>query len=250
MDSQSFLTLVSNCRPQGLQSLCDADTPIDASNKRISHSVTRSLQYLDDFFRKQDNDLKSMAVFGSIAGGYDLKSRLISCSDVMERKVDGFVIEGLHDYNPLNSQSLHPDADPVLLQVLQVLPVDGPKAIFGCLKPETMFHLMKLGIDIFDSSYATMLTESGKALIIRVSQDHESNVTVESETMDLIEDRFKEDMSPISSDCECYACRKSFTRAYINHLLVTKEMLSSVLLNLHNLFTIYHFFRTIRSKCS
>lgn len=250
INNQGYMDLVSHCQPQAFQSLCDADTPIDASNKRISHSVKRSQAYLDELRMKQADNLMSVAapVFGSIVGGYDLRSRLISCSLVSEKEVDGYVIEGLHDYDSHKSQVLLPEAHSIIEQVLHNLPVNAPKAIFGCLKPETMFQLMKLGIDIFDSSYATALTDSGKALIVRIAQNHDSEVEVHSSVMDLKSGEYREDMSIISSECACYACSRSFSRAYLNHLLVTKEMLASVLLNLHNLYTMYRFFREIRSK--
>ena len=46
--------------------------------------------------------------------------------------------------------------------------------------------------------------------------------------------RFKEDFTPIEDDCDCYAC-KNYTRAYIRHLINTKEILGVRLLSIHNL---------------
>ena len=252
ISSTAYLDLVSCIKPQAFQSLCDSDTPKDAPNKRIGHAVKRSLQYLDDLYLRQENGptIATAPVFGSVVGGFDLKSRLISVEDVSGRKVEGFVLEGFHDYDPNNSLILHPEAYDILTQVMDHLPKDAPKALFGCLTPETMFQLMRMGVDIFDSSYATMLTEKGQALLIRISDAADSSISVQSELLDLNKDEFKADMTVIASDCDCYSCKKSFTRAYINHLLVTHEMLSSVLLNLHNIYTLYKFFRNVRHHYS
>jgi tRNA-guanine family transglycosylase len=247
MDNPNYMDMIQYSKVQAFQSLCDCDTPKDASNKRKDNSLKRSLQYLDELQvrRKQDQVFGAgAAVFGSVTGGFDLKTRLISAAKVSEHEVDGFVLEGFHNYDPLQ-QELDDDSYPILEQVLLNLPEKSPKAVFGSLSPETMLRLMEMGVSVFDSSYATALTERGHALLVHFSTD-ESGFRVRSETLDLRDIQYKDDMSIISSECGCYSCQKSFTRAYINHLLVTSEMLSSVLLNLHNLFTMYHFFRRLR----
>lgn len=252
MSNTGYFDLISCVKPQAFQSLCDSDTPKDAPNKRVGHAVKRSLGYLDELRQKQQNGLTAVTgpVFGSVVGGFDLKSRLISAKDLSERQVDGFVLEGFHDYDPENSKVLHPDAYVIMRQIMEHLPKEAPKALFGCLKPETMFQLMKMGVDIFDSSYATMLTEKGQALLISISDCPDSGISVQSDLLDLSREEFKDDMTVIASDCGCYSCTKLFTRAYINHLLATREMLSSVLLNLHNIYTVYKFFRNVRNHFS
>ena len=253
MNGINYLDLVSCVKPHVFQSLCDSDTPADASNKRISFSVTRSREYLDELRLRQEKGLTdvSQPVFGSLEGGFDMKARLKSATDLNDRNVNGFVIEGFHDYDPDNSQILCPEAYHLLHQAVNSLQTEKPKAIFGCFKPETMLQLMRQGVDLFDSSYATMLTEKGFALLINyVSTDGpagDSDFNVKSEIMDLNDAVYKNDMKTIGDDCKCYTCRQEFTKAYINHLLVTKEMLSRVLLNLHNLFALYAFFRKVRN---
>lgn len=252
MSGINYLDLISCVKPHVFQSLCDSDTPVDASNKRISLSVTRSREYFDELRLRQEKGLTdvSQPVFGSLEGGFDMKARLKSTTDLNDRNVNGFVMEGFHDYDPDNSQILSPEAYRLLHQAIMSLQTDRPKAIFGSFKPETMLQLMRQGVDIFDSSYATMLTEKGFALLINYTLTDgpagDSDFDVKSEIMDLNDSIYKNDMKTIADDCKCYTCRQEFTRAYINHLLVTKEMLSRILLNLHNLFTLYAFFRKVR----
>lgn len=57
--------------------------------------------------------------------------------------------------------------------------------------------------------------------------------------------RYKEDFTPFLENCECLACKKH-TRAYTNHLLVTRELLGPMLLTIHNLHHYKRFFESIR----
>ena len=108
--------------------------------------------------------------------------------------------------------------------------------------------LFSLGIDVLDSSFATGLTEEGKAILVSYNDFNGTEfkedlpaLYVTSSLLDLNLNSFKEDMSPLSCDCRCYSCQKGFSRSYIHHLINTKEMLASVLLNLHNLYVIQDF---------
>ena len=251
MSSIGYLELISSVRPQAFQSLSDADTPKDASKKRLSTALKRTLEYLDELRLRQEKQLTSVSgpVFGSVVGGFDMKSRLICVKDLKERNVDGYVLEGFHDYGTERAGNLDEETVHLLQQVIAELPTEKPKALFGSFTPEVMLQLMKAGVDMFDSSYATMLTEQGCALMTSVSPaSNAAGLSVRSHVLHLNKGEFKEDMNVIDTDCGCYSCKKSFTRAYINHLLVTKEMLASVLLNLHNLYVLYDFFRRIRSE--
>lgn len=64
-------------------------------------------------------------------------------------------------------------------------------------------------------------------------------------SIDLTDLLYKEDFNPISTSCGCYACRHH-TRGYVNHLLATKELLSSVLLTMHNVWCYSKFFERVR----
>ena len=252
----AYLDLISLVKPQAFQSLADADTPKDASPKRLGHSLSRTLGYLDEMRLRQQHGLvaaEGASVFASVVGGHDAHTREVSVKDLLERSVDGYVLEAFHDYDPAKTLHLEPETIGLVNRVTGCLPKEAPKALFGCFSPEIMLQLMEAGIDIFDSSVATVLTERGHAMVIKVTSpagDSTQGLSVETQVLDLRERKFKEDMTVIARGCRCYACKQLFTKAYINHLLVTKEMLASVLLNLHNIFALYDFFREVRSHAS
>jgi queuine tRNA-ribosyltransferase len=57
---------------------------------------------------------------------------------------------------------------------------------------------------------------------------------------------FARDEQPIDPACGCYTCR-TFTRAYLRHLIIAREMLAATLLSIHNLFTLVELARNLRS---
>lgn len=231
--SHDFIEIVDVLKPDGYQALCDSDTPVDASKKRISHSVKRTLGYLDQILAQRGDT--SCVLFGSLEGGSNLTSRMISVSETKKRPVSGYVFEAI-------KENLKGDVN-LIKAVLAEVPYDKPRAVFGILRPEEIHSLISIGFDIFDSSYATLLSETGKALVI----DFNNSITTSSE-LDLSDKNYKEDFSIISKDCNCYSCCKGFTKGYINHLLNCKEMTATVLLMLHNLHVLYGWINKIKKQ--
>ena len=77
------------------------------------------------------------------------------------------------------------------------------------------------GIDMFDCVLATRVARNGTALTSR------GKVVVRNAV-------YKEDFTPLDEECDCYCC-KHYTKAYLRHLVNAGEMLSSLLLSLHNI---------------
>lgn len=107
-----------------------------------------------------------------------------------------------------------------------LLPAEKLKVSMGCWNPLVVLELIESGIDIFDSSYPYVLTEASKALTLIYNNDiknkHQAVISIADKS-------YVNDFTPISEYCECLAC-KNHTKAYINHLHNTKEMLCYILL--------------------
>lgn len=69
---------------------------------------------------------------------------------------------------------------------------------------------------------------------------------VKAFSIDLKNEQFRDDFSPLVEGCPCYCC-KNHTRAYLYHLLLTNELLAGVLLMIHNLHHYFAFFQSIRN---
>ena len=113
-----------------------------------------------------------------------------------------------------------------------ILPAEKPRYLMGVGTPEDLIEGVLRGIDIFDCVLPTRLAR------------HNSAMTM-SGRLNLMNASFAEDQRPIDEHCTCYTCR-TFTRAYLRHLIVAKEMLAATLLSIHNLHTLLQLARDLR----
>lgn len=248
VNASKLIDVMTNFRPDAYQALCDSDTPLDASNKRISKSVERSVYLLEECLskHKESGVLNSgkTSILATIEGGFSLNARKKSIEQTVSKAVDGFVIDGFHTYGQQISEKFSLESvKPILAEIVEKLPTDKPRIIFGPLTPILILKLISNGIDVFDSSYATVMSEKGVALQKLIDLNR---LTINNSVIDLNSKVYKEDFGPLEDNCQCYSCSNSFSRAYINHLLNASEMLAKTLLMFHNLHVFYEFFRNIR----
>ena len=88
------------------------------------------------------------------------------------------------------------------------------------------------GVDLFDCVIPTRFGRHGTAL-------------VGGDRWNLKNAQFREDFTPLDEQCPCYTCQ-TFTRAYLNHLVRSQEMLGYILLSLHNITELVRFTQRIR----
>ena len=263
VDFAFYQKALNSLKPDAYVSLCDGETPKNCTHKRISKACTRTLRFLDEHIQHKNDGF----IFGAVEGGFDIEQRKRSAKQVSERPVDGFCLDG---FNLTTSEAVLLNYDKDLKElindcVLPNLPEEKPKLYLGVCSPRLLLKLINAGVDMFDSSYATFMTDQGKALIFQNTlhnlKENSSDIVNENlvtdndlevepenlDTIDLNDMKYKNDFRPISNKCSCYTCRKH-TRAYINHLLMTKELLAPILLTLHNLHHYETFFETIRAS--
>ena len=152
---------------------------------------------------------------GIVQGGVDEGLRRRSAAEIMGVGFDAYAIGGL---------SVGERGDQMLATVElmdDVLPADRLRYFMGIGDPVGMLEVVRRGVDIFDCVLPTRLARTGTAF----SAEGRLN---------LRNARFAADMRPLDETCDCYACR-TFTRAYVRHLVLQKEMLGAILLSQHNL---------------
>jgi len=115
--------------------------------------------------------------------------------------------------------------------------------------PHEILHAIALGVDMFTIAFITEATDAGIALDFSfpVAKDLGSNASLLPLGVDMWSPNHAADLSPLSTDCECYSCTNHH-RAFVQHLLNAKEMLGWVLLQLHSHHVIDNFFVSIRSS--
>ena len=152
---------------------------------------------------------------GIVQGGVDEALRRRSAAEIMGVGFDAYAIGGL---------SVGERGDEMLAAVElmdDVLPADRLRYFMGIGDPVGMLEVVRRGVDVFDCVLPTRLARTGTAF----SAEGRLN---------LRNARFAADRRPLDETCDCYVCR-TFTRAYVHHLVLQKEMLGAQLLSQHNL---------------
>lgn len=121
--------------------------------------------------------------------------------------------------------------------------------------PQQLLDVVEVGVDLLTVPFVNEATDAGVALDFAFTETHESaafNTTPfytdrKALGVDMWSPQHATDLSPLSRDCDCYACQKHH-RAYLQHLLSAKEMLAWVLLQIHNYRVLDRFFAGIRQS--
>lgn len=114
---------------------------------------------------------------------------------------------------------------PLMYEMLEAirpeLPDGVPRYLMGVGSPDCLIEGVRRGIDMFDCVLATRIARNGTALTSK------GKIVVRNAA-------YREDFTPLDENCDCYCCR-NYTKAYLRHLINAGEMLSSMLLSLHNI---------------
>lgn len=235
LTSDKYMDVIEAFQPDFFHVLCDGETPCDASKKRLIKSLDKSKKFFTECLeRRKKSEVvspDSSFMIAAVEGGYskDARKDMLSFLATHENDIDGYFLDGLH-LNGVSATKLMEDSTvsdklyEILDFCMKSLPESKPKFIFGPYPPPMILQFVKRGIDIFDTSYAYLATQSSHALLFDVEGGRSGEFAI-----DLSQETFKEDFGPLKEGCGCVTCTKH-TRAYINHLMNCKELLGSTLL--------------------
>ena len=167
---------------------------------------------------------RGQLLFGIAQGGMYPDLRKQSVEQLAEIGFDGYAIGGLSVGEP------KPLMFEVLAQTAPLLPQDAPRYLMGVGTPLDLVRGVAMGVDMFDCVLPTRNARNG-ALFTRRGQ------------LSIKQAQYRDDPRPIDEACGCYTCR-NFSRAYLRHLFLSKEILSSMLNTIHNL----HFYLDLMSR--
>ena len=154
-------------------------------------------------------------LFGITQGGFYKDLRTRSVEEICALNFDGFAIGGLSV-----GEAKHEMYD-LLDHTAALLPADKPRYLMGVGTPLDIVTGISMGIDMFDCVLPTRNARNG-TLYTSVGK------------INIRDKKYAEDDGPLDPACQCYTCR-TFSRAYLRHLYVSKELLSFRLNSLHNL---------------
>ncbi len=166
------------------------------------------------------------ALFGIVQGGAFADLRRQSTEFITALDFPGYSIGGLSVGEP--KEVMHE----MLEVTVPLLPADKPRHLLGIGSPEDIFESVTRGMDIFDCVLPTRIARNG-AVFTRTGR------------LNLRNAQYAADPAPIEEGCDCYACRH-FSRAYLRHLVMAKEILGIRLATLHNLHFMMNLMREIR----
>jgi len=167
-------------------------------------------------------------LFGIIQGSTynDLRER--SAKAIIELNFDGYAIGGLAVGEP--TEIMYDMID----FTTEFMPENKPRYLMGVGRPENLLEAIERGIDMFD---CVMPTRNARNAYLFTYNG----------ILSMRNARYKDDFSPVDETCECYTC-KNYTRAYIRHLFIAKEILALELSSIHNLYFYLNLMRTARQK--
>ncbi|MCD7729259.1 MAG: tRNA guanosine(34) transglycosylase Tgt [Clostridia bacterium] len=158
---------------------------------------------------------EDQALFPIVQGNFYKDLRGESLKRCLPFVTDGIAIGGLSVGEP----------KPLMYEILDylqpILPDNVPRYLMGVGSPDCLIEGVLRGIDMFDCVLATRVARNGTAFTSN------GKIVVRNGA-------YKEDFTPLDENCNCYCC-KNYTKAYLRHLINVGEMLSGMLLSMHNI---------------
>ncbi len=186
---------------------------LPAPDEQVRTALDQTLRWSERALAVHDR--RDQALFGIVQGGIDPDLRAESARRTADLGFPGFGIGGLSVGEAPDERNRAIDA------TVAQLPETKVRYVMGLGDSEGVLDAVARGCDLFDCVWPTRLARHGK--IITRTGDY-----------GLRRAEFATDPSPLSADCDCSTCT-TYSRAYLRHLLKTKEISAYRLLSIHNL---------------
>ncbi len=182
----------------------------------------------DTGFLEAENLSGRQALFGIVQGAGHLNLRKESLNLTTEIGFDGYAIGGL---SVGEEKSVMYD---VLEFLAPQMPLDAPRYLMGVGTPEDLLEAVSRGVDMFDCVIPTRNGRTGSAFTSR------GKINIRNA-------KYAEDDAPLDTECSCSVCLR-YSKAYLRHLYLAKEMLAATLISHHNLAFYLDLMRKVRQS--
>ena len=196
-----------------------------ATHEYVEQSVERTLRWAKRGKEVFNNERQSL--FGIVQGGEYEDLRKYCAEELVKMDFDGYSVGGT---------SVGEDKPTMYRMVsysTKYLPKDKVRYLMGVGDPIDLVENVCRGIDIFDCVSPTRLARHG-------------HVLTKYGKINIKNAKYKEDFTPLSIECDCYTCKKKYSKAYIRHLIVANETLGARLLSIHNICYLIHLAEDMR----
>lgn len=231
--SRHFLTPekvmeIQNALGSDIAMVLDECTPYPVDYEYAKSSVELSLRWAlrcREAHRRDDQ-----AIFGIVQGSVFLDLRKKCLERLVEIGFDGYAVGSLSVGEPKEAML------EVLEGILPLFPEDAPRYLMGVGTPEDIVEGVALGVDMFDCVLPTRNARNGTLFTSW------GKINIKKQC-------YADDDRPVDPECSCYTCRH-FSRAYLRHLYVARELLSYRLNTIHNVHFYLSMMREIRDAIS
>ncbi len=200
---------------------------VEASVDRTTRWLARCQTKMQQLNQMEDTINPKQLLFGINQGAVFSDIRIEHAKRIAEMNLDGYAVGGLA------VGETHEEMYHILEETVPYLPQDKPTYLMGVGTPANILEAVERGVDFFDCVYPSRNGRHG-------------HVYTGHGKLNLFNQKYQKDMRPIEQGCQCPACR-TYSRAYIRHLLKAKEMLGMRLCVLHNLYFYNHMMEEIRN---
>jgi queuine tRNA-ribosyltransferase len=202
----------------------DECAPYPSGKYQVETAAQRTIQWARRC--KEAHHSSSQSLFGIVQGGTFKDLRIENANKLVELDFPGYAIGGLSVGEP---KSLMYE---VLDYTVPCLPINKPRYLMGVGAPQSILEGIVRGIDMFDCVLPTRNARNG-------------SLFTSSGKLSITNAKYKGDFTPLDNKCHCYTCQ-NFTKAYLRHLYMSKEILASTLGTIHNLFFMSSLMKNIR----
>lgn len=203
----------------------DECPPYPAEREEVMRATERTYRWLERCIKAHQRP-QEQALFGIVQGGVFLDLRRAAAEKLATLDLPGYAIGGVSVGEP--AEFIHQ----IVKATAPLLPEEKPRYLMGVGTYREMAIAIASGIDLFDCVIPTRLGRHGAVL-------------VQGERWNLKNARFRRDYTQLDETCPCYTCQ-NFSRAYLSHLMRSREVLGYTLLSLHNVTELIRFTKRIR----
>jgi queuine tRNA-ribosyltransferase len=218
----------------------DDPRPNDVSEEEAHLAVERTLrwakrckvEYEKQIIERGLNDRVRPLLFGVVQGGLFVSLREKCADGLVGIGFDGYGFGGRHIDDEGNF------LEEILRETAGFIPEESIRFALGIGTPSDIVRCHAFGWDMFDCVIPTREGRHGRLFVYKKSITNGQNpISKEGnfyETINIVNERFREDFTPVDPDCDCELCAK-YTKAYLKHLFKVGDPLAGRLASLHNL---------------
>ncbi|NBV41507.1 tRNA guanosine(34) transglycosylase Tgt [bacterium] len=207
----------------------DICTPYPADKKTTAADMARTIRWEAAAYQHWKAKADGQQLFAIVQGGVFPDLRTECAARLSDIDFPGYAIGGVSVGEPM------PVIDEIIATTAPLLPRNKPRYVMGLGLPENFDHAVGCGVDMFDCVIPTRLARHGQFFFGA------------GERRNIRNKMYFDDLQPLDPSCDCTACAH-YSRAYIRHLMVAKEMLGAILLSIHNVRFLIRYVDTLRER--